>query len=148
MWKKAKPNLRPTHPSIERARKVARLLDSAITIPFIRKKIGLDPLLGLLPIGGEVITGLMALYLIWVAYELRLPKSVLIRMGVNTLADILLGLVPVVGDISDFFWKSNDRNFQLLEAAYQQYGVGLRFDEWQGTSVIDVLVEPAAAAKS
>jgi hypothetical protein len=107
MWKRTKSTKtpqRPSHPSIERARKVAKILDSAITIPVIRKKIGLDPLLGMLPITGDVLTGVMALYLIWVAYELRLPRPVLIRMGVNTATDILVGMIPVLGDISDFFW--------------------------------------------
>ncbi|HEY9687225.1 MAG TPA: DUF4112 domain-containing protein [Coleofasciculaceae cyanobacterium] len=133
---------RPAHPSIVRARQIARLMDSAITIPIIRKKIGLDPLLGMLPVGGDVVSALMALYLIYLAYDLRLPNHVLARMGVNVAADILVGLIPVVGDIADMVWKSNDMNLKILEAAYQKHGVGPRRDE-QGQVTVDVVAEPA-----
>ncbi len=132
---------RPDHPSITRARKIARLLDSAITIPVIRKKIGLDPLLGMLPVGGDIISALMACYLLWTAYELRLPTPVILRMGVNVIVDILVGLIPVVGDVADMVWKSNDMNFKLLEAAYQKHGVGPKRDH-QGQTVVDVVAEP------
>ena len=133
--------VRPDHPSIARARKIARLLDSAITIPVIRKKIGLDPLLGMLPVGGDVVSALMALYLLYVAYELRLPQYVLIRMGANIAIDLLVGLIPVVGDIADMVWKSNDLNFKILEAAYQKHGVGAK-REPDGQVTVDILAEP------
>lgn len=133
---------RPDHPAIARARKIARLLDSAITIPVIRKKIGLDPLLGMLPIGGDVVSALMACYLLWTAYELRLPAPVITRMSVNVAVDILVGLIPVVGDVADMLWKSNDMNFKILEAAYQKHGVGPKRDP-QGGLVVDVVAEPA-----
>lgn len=110
-----------SHPSIERARTIANLMDSAITIPIIRKKIGLDPLLGLLPVGGDVIATGIALYIIYIAYDLGLPREVLIRMGVNTLVDTLIGAIPVVGDISDAFLKSNQWNLKILEEAYQEH---------------------------
>jgi hypothetical protein len=112
------------HPAIENARRVATLLDSAFTIPGVRWKIGLDPLLGLLPGSGDVVAGLLSLYVLGVAWHLRLPRHVIVRMGVNTLLDVLLGLLPLVGDVADFFWKSNRRNIRILEAAYQQYGPG------------------------
>ena len=138
----------PTHPSIERARKLTTLLDSSITIPIIRKKIGLDPILGLLPVGGDVIGALLAAYLVWVALELRLPKSVAIRMGINILVDSVIGMVPLVGDVADALWKSNQWNLKLLEEAYEQYGEGAPAAEsfWrkrnpEGPS-IDVFVEP------
>lgn len=146
MASSSRPSVRPLHPSVERARRVAKLLDSAITIPVIRKKIGLDPLLGMLPVGGDVISGLLAAYLIYVAhYELRLPREVVIRMGLNTIADLLVGAIPVVGDVADIFWKSNDMNFKLLEEAYQRHGVGARVDKTAktaGQTVVDVVAEP------
>ncbi len=134
--------MRPAHPSIERVRKIANLLDSAFTIPVIRKKVGLDPLLGLLPIGGDTVAALLATYALWVAYELRLPKAVMVRMGVNILLDLLVGLLPVVGDVADMFWKSNQMNLKLLEEAYQKHGIGLRYDA-SGQPTIDVTAEPA-----
>ncbi len=134
--------MRPAHPSIERARKIAKLLDSAFTIPIIRKKIGLDPLLGLIPVGGDVVATLMAGYLLWVAYELRLPTPVLVRMCINILLDLLVGYIPVLGDFVDMFWKSNQKNFRILEEAYQRHGVGPRYDV-QGQPIVDIIAEPA-----
>jgi hypothetical protein len=137
----------PTHPAIERARKVANLLDSAFTIPIIRKKVGLDPLLGMLPVGGDFIAALLGLYIVYVAYEVGLPGHVLLRMGFYIILDILLGLLPVVGDMADFFWKSNRHNLKLLEAAYQQHGgrdngSSARFRSGYYPSTISVKAEP------
>lgn len=135
--------VRPIHPSIERVRKIANLMDSAFTIPVIRKKIGLDPLLGLLPGGGDVIGAIMSAYALWVAYELRLPKPVMTRMAVNILLDVLIGSIPVVGDVADAFWKSNQINLKLLEEAYQQHGIGPKYDA-SGQATVDVIAEPAS----
>lgn len=106
------------HPSIARARWIANLLDSALTIPLIRKKIGLDALLGFLPVGGDVVSAILALYVVYVGYEVGLPPKVLIRMGINTLFDLLVGLIPVVGDVTDAWIPSNQWNLKLLEEAY------------------------------
>ena len=106
------------HPSILRARKLANLLDSAFTIPVIRKKIGLDPILGLVPGGGDLITALLSLYPLYVAYEMGMPRHLMARMGVNILMDFAVGSVPVVGDVVDIFWKANRKNLDLLEKAY------------------------------
>jgi hypothetical protein len=144
MFKKAeKPKPKPSHPAIERARQVTKLLDSAITIPIIRKKIGLDPILGLLPVGGDLISALLAAYLVWVAVELGLPRPVIIRMTVNILVDCAIGMVPVVGDVADAMWKSNQWNLKLLEEAYQQQtGIGVIYTP-AGQPIIDVVVERA-----
>jgi|GEM_PF-1737473 len=141
MANKNKQPLRPSHPSVERARKISSLMDAAFTIPIIRKKIGLDPLLGLLPVGGDVISAMIAAYLLWVAFELRLPKPVIARMGLNIAIDLLVGCIPVVGDIADAMWKSNQMNFKLLEAAYQKHGIGPKYEK-DGLPTIDVMAEP------
>lgn len=138
IFKKQKTSPMPSHPSIERARYIANLMDSAITIPIIGKKIGLDPILGLLPLGGDAISAVVSLFLIYTAYELGLPRSILIRMGINTLIDFLIGSIPVVGDISDMFIKSNQWNFKLLEQSYQHYGSA---KPTPGSQVIDISAE-------
>lgn len=144
MGKKQHNPVRPSHPSIERARTIANLMDSAFTIPIIRKKIGLDPLLGLLPVSGDVISALFGAYMLWVAVELRLPKPVIARMGANLIVDILMGAIPVVGDIADAFWKSNQMNFKLLEEAYQTHGIGPEYRSAGGVPTVDVIAGPAA----
>jgi len=110
----------PTHPQIEKARRLARLLDEAFTIPIIKTKIGLDPILGLIPGAGEVVTGLMGAYIIWIAYDLNLPRKLMGRMVVNLVIDQLVGLIPGLGDLADWIWKSNTFNVRLLEAAYRE----------------------------
>jgi hypothetical protein len=139
-FKKPKPQPKPSHPSIEKARMVARLLDTSFTIPFTRKKIGIDPLLGMLPVGGDAVSALLAAYLVWVAIELGLPRNIVIRMSVNILVDFLVGMVPIVGDVADAIWKSNQWNLKLLEEAYEQHGPNLRFKRTH-PDAIDVRAE-------
>lgn len=110
----------PTHPQIEKARRLARLLDEAFTIPIIKTKIGLDPILGLIPGAGEVVTGLMGAYIIWIAYDLNLPRKLIYRMVANLVIDQLMGMIPGLGDLADWIWKSNTLNVRLLEAAYRE----------------------------
>lgn len=144
MFKKPKSQPQPSHPSIERARKMATLLDASFTIPIIRKKIGLDPILGLFPVGGDAISALLAAYLVWVAIELRLPQPIIIRMSVNIVVDCFIGMLPVVGDVADALWKSNQWNLKLLEEGYQKHGIGPAYQHARpfGATVVDVQAEP------
>jgi hypothetical protein len=152
MFKKPKLPKKPSHPSIERARKMATLLDTSFEVPFTRIKIGLDPLLGMLPVGGDAISALMAAYIVWVAIELGLPQPVIYRLAANVILDSLIGLVPVVGDVADAFWKSNQRNLKILEEAYEKHGIGPAYNlGWPLTKetftqpenvVVDIQSEP------
>jgi hypothetical protein len=141
MSKKAKQAAKPSHPSIERVRTIAKFMDSAFTIPVINKKIGLDPLLGLLPVGGDMLSALVGAYIVWVAVELGMPRAVITRMGVNLIIDLLAGSVPVVGDIIDAMWKSNMLNVKILEEAYEKHGANLA-DIQPLQTVVDVVAEP------
>ncbi len=133
--------MKASHPSLQRLRHIANLMDSAVTIPLIRKKVGLDPLLGLLPGGGDAVALVLSSYALWVAFELGLPRIVIARVGVNIILDLLIGLIPVVGDVADVFWKANQMNLQILEAAYLE--LLAQGDSAQSkTATIDVTVEP------
>lgn len=99
---------------IERLERIACLLDDLIRIPIINRRIGLDPIIGLIPGAGDAVTSLLGLYIIGSAFYYRLPKVVLLRMGVNVVIDALVGMIPWVGDASDFFIKSNRWNLNLL----------------------------------
>jgi hypothetical protein len=99
---------------IEAIDRMAYLLDDLLRIPIINKRIGLDPLLGLIPWAGDAITTLLGMYIVGNAVYYRLPKLVLLRMGLNIVVDALVGMLPFVGDVSDFFVKSNRRNLNLL----------------------------------
>jgi hypothetical protein len=84
-------------------------------VPGTNYRIGLDPILGLLPIVGDLISPLFTIGLLWQARELGVPKVVQARMFINVALDTFLGMVPVVGDLFDFAWKANQKNLDLLE---------------------------------
>lgn len=95
---------------------LSRWLDSAFEIPLLKWRFGLDPILGLLPGVGDTITSFMSLYLLAAAMRLGVPRVALMRMTLNIAVDFLLGSLPFVGDAFDLWWKSNQKNFQLLES--------------------------------
>jgi len=100
---------------LNRLRRIARLLDAQFGIPGTGWRFGADSLLGLVPGLGDSATALVSLYILIEAHRLGVRPSALARMGWNVALDLGLGAVPVVGDIFDFFWKSNLRNIELLE---------------------------------
>lgn len=100
---------------MRRLRAWQRMLDSAFRVPGTRVRFGWDPIIGLVPWAGDVAGALLACVLIVQAHQLRVPRVVQLRMLINVAADVLLGLVPIVGDVADIFWKANTRNMQLLE---------------------------------
>jgi hypothetical protein len=109
-------------------RVLAQLLDNSITIPGTSYKIGLDPIVGLIPGIGDLIGAVLSAYIILEAARAEVPGFTLFRMLVNLGFDTLLGAVPAVGDIFDAAWKSNTRNVALLERhlAKQQRGAPVR----------------------
>jgi hypothetical protein len=102
-------------------RHMARLLDSAYEIPGTSYRIGLDPIVGLVPAIGDLISPLFTIALLWQSRDLNLPRIVQLRMLFNVAIDTLVGMVPVAGDLFDFAWKANDMNMALLERhAYEE----------------------------
>jgi Domain of unknown function (DUF4112) len=96
--------------------RVAWLMDRAIGIPGTRISFGLDALLGLIPLGGDVLTGMVQLGLVLVALKhYHVPKSVAARMLRNVLVDVVVGEIPLLGDLFDVAFKANTRNLKLLE---------------------------------
>ncbi len=100
---------------LQRLRNISHILDNAIAIPGLGYRVGLDPLIGLLPGGGDLIAGIVSIYIVAEAARLGVPAVTLGRMGVNILTEVILGTVPMLGDFFDVVWKANARNVQLLE---------------------------------
>jgi hypothetical protein len=94
---------------------LARLLDNSIPVPGTTWKIGLDPIIGLIPGIGDLIGAVMSGYIILEAVRADVPTLTLTRMLVNVGIDTLLGAVPALGDVFDAAWKSNTMNVALLE---------------------------------
>jgi hypothetical protein len=111
-----KPSLSkdPKFLTLQRLRRISYLLDNSIPIPGIGR-IGLDPLLGLLPGGGDMVSGILSAYIVWEAARLGLPRNILVKMVGNIVLETILGSVPVAGDLFDATWKSNAKNIVLME---------------------------------
>ncbi len=109
-----------------RARGLARLLDRAVQVPGTRIGLGLDGLLGLIPGVGDAAGGVLSLYILLLAWRAGVPGPVLARMAANVGIDVLVGTVPVLGDIADFAFKANLRNVELFDRAIGAPGAARR----------------------
>ncbi len=98
-----------------RAQNIANVLDMAVKIPFIGIRVGLDFLIGLIPILGDTIMLLASLRIIYLGKQLGVPNNIQHKMLTNALLDFGLGFIPLVGDLFDLFFKANVRNVRLLE---------------------------------
>jgi hypothetical protein len=90
------------------------LMDDLFRIPVLGWRFGLDAIVGLIPGFGDTATTMVSLYILASAVRYRVPKITLLRMGINIGLDYLLGSVPLVGDLFDACWKSNQMNVALL----------------------------------
>lgn len=105
--------------------RIAWLMDRAVTIPGTRVSFGLDALLGLVPVGGEAVTGVVQIGLVLMAlHQYRVPKAVAVRMIANVLLDTGLGSIPILGDIFDVFFKANTKNLALLKQVQEHQKKG------------------------
>ena len=104
---------------LEKLRALARLFDQAFRVPGTNWRFGIDALFGLVPGLGDVIGALVAVYALHVARTLRAPGAVQLHMLSNIAIDALVGTVPVIGDLFDFFYKAQTRNLALLETWIQ-----------------------------
>lgn len=102
--------------AIRRMRFVARVLDDSVRIPGTEFRIGLDPVLGLLPVAGDAVSGALSLYIVVESARLGVSFRTLVRMLAHIAIDVAGGSVPVVGDLFDAAWKANTRNVSLALA--------------------------------
>lgn len=100
---------------LNRIRKLSRLMDTAIKIPIINVRIGLDPIFGLVPGAGDLIATSFSLYILYLAFKFQIPQAVWSKMIFNIGLEAAVGTVPILGDLFDAFYKSNVRNLDLLE---------------------------------
>jgi hypothetical protein len=129
---------------------LARWTDTVFRIPGLNIRFGLDAILGLIPGVGDLVTSAASLYILSAANRYNVPRITLARMATNILLDTLIGAIPVVGDLFDAFWKSNQRNVELLRrhasAAPGAEKTLQRRDRWFVIAVIAGLVVLMIAA--
>lgn len=99
---------------LEQLKALSRLLDTKFSGPF-GTKFGLDALIGLIPGVGDFVTSALSLFIIAQAAALGAGPSTLIRMGINVIVENVFDMIPVFGNLFDFYWKSNIRNMAILE---------------------------------
>ena len=92
---------------------LANLLDNKFKILGI--KFGIDPILGLIPGGGDLVSLILALYIVWIGIKMELPQDKIAKMIGNVILDFGIGLVPVLGDVGDFAFRSNLMNLEILK---------------------------------
>lgn len=91
------------------------LLEGLFVIPGTSRRVGLDVILDIIPVGGSVVAAAMGSYLAWEARNLGMPKSAIVRMAGNIGVDALLGAIPLIGAVPDFFFRSNTRNLKIIK---------------------------------
>lgn len=102
--------------SLRRLDGLAMLMDSAVTIPGTKVTMGLDALIGLVPVVGDIISTAISSYILYEARRLGASKLTLARMAGNVAIDGVVGAIPIVGDVFDVTFRANRRNMAILRA--------------------------------
>ena len=109
--------------SVARLEALARLMDGIFTIPGTNVRMGLDGIIGLVPVAGDVVTTLISSYLIWEAKQLGAPRWLIARMIGNVALDSTIGAIPVLGDAFDVMFRANMKNMALLRRHLEKQGL-------------------------
>ena len=108
----------------QRVEALEHLLEGLFTIPGTNRKIGLDVILDLIPVAGDAAGAALGGYMIWEARNLGLSKWQMSRMAGNVGIDFLLGLIPWLGAVPDFFFRSNSRNLKIIKRQLDKLALG------------------------
>ena len=102
--------------TLARARSIAHLLDEAVTVPGTGFRVGIDPILGVAPVSGDLVAAVASLYIVFKAVEVGVPARSIAAMLGRVAVEFALGSVPVLGTLLDAGWKVNKRNVAVMEA--------------------------------
>jgi hypothetical protein len=120
---------RDPHSVRKRVEALEQLLERAFVIPGTKIPFGLDSVIGLVPVLGDLVTAAMGAYMVWEARNLGMSKWALTRMAANVGIDTVLGAVPLLGDAFDFVWKSNSMNLRIIKKHLDKHHPGTRVIE-------------------
>jgi hypothetical protein len=113
----------------QRVEALEQLLERAFVIPGTKIPFGLDSVIGLVPVVGDLVTAAMGAYMVWEARNLGMSKWALTRMAANVGIDTLIGAVPIVGDAFDLVWRSNSKNLRIIRKHLDKHHPGTRIIE-------------------
>ena len=112
-----------------RVEAMEKLLERSFVIPGTKIPFGLDSIIGLVPVLGDVVTAAMGAYMVWEARNLGMSKWQLIRMTANVGVDTALGAIPLVGDAFDLVFRSNSKNLRIIKKHLDKHHPGTRIIE-------------------
>ena len=107
-----------------RVEAMEHLLEGLVRLPLIGRRIGLDVLLDLVPVAGDTVAALLGAWMVWEARNIGMSRWQIARMLGNVGFDWLLGLIPVIGVVPDFFFRSNTRNLKLIRRHLDRHHPG------------------------
>jgi hypothetical protein len=111
-----------TDAALARVEAVARIMDSMFEIPGTKVRVGLDAIIGIVPIVGDIISQVISSYIIWEARQLGVSRFTLWRMMANSAVDTVVGIIPFAGDAFDIYFRANMKNLALLKAHLAKHG--------------------------
>jgi Domain of unknown function (DUF4112) len=117
---------RDPHSVRQRVEAMEKLLERAFVIPGTKIPFGLDSIIGLIPVLGDVVTAAMGAYMVWEARNLGMSKWHLVRMTANVGIDTVLGAIPLVGDAFDLVYRSNSKNLRIIKKHLDKHHPGTR----------------------
>ena len=103
-----------------RLKLLSNRLDEIIIIPGTKYKIGIDPIIGIFPVIGDLLGSILSIYIIYSGSKMGVSAQVIAKMSLNLGIDFTVGLIPVFGDIFDMGWKANKKNIELIEKNINQ----------------------------
>ena len=118
---------------------LAWLLDNSIPVPGTGRRFGIDALIGLVPGIGDAVSGVVGVLVVWRATRMNLPRIVVARMLLNTLLDVTVGAIPVLGDAFDLWFKANTRNLNLMRRYVAEPDTSTR-SEWTSVGLMAAAV--------
>ncbi|MGK7396694.1 MAG: DUF4112 domain-containing protein [Candidatus Cyclobacteriaceae bacterium M3_2C_046] len=117
------------NPDFSFVEKVSKLMDAKYNLPGTKFKFGLDPIIGLIPFVGDSVTFAISSGLVLIMVKNGASGKVVVKMIINVLLDTIIGSIPLLGSVFDFFYKANTRNVRLLKEHYEHgkhQGSGLK----------------------
>jgi hypothetical protein len=117
---------RDPHSVRQRVEALEQLLERSFHIPGTKVPVGLDSIIGLVPVVGDLVTAAMGAYMVWEARNLGMSKFHLMRMAANVGIDTALGAIPLAGDAFDFLWRSNSKNLRIIKKHLDKHHPGTR----------------------